>query len=156
MEGKKLTDMFPKNRLEAMTVNLKNYGSQFGLQFNQLELLSNSHLSLIAGEFARDHVKFHEYHEAVFKAYFADGEDIGKVEVITGILNELNLDVDEFIAAAKDMVYENRLQQASSAAHINQINSTPTFIVNDKYAIVGAQPVESFRRALLDMENGTI
>jgi predicted DsbA family dithiol-disulfide isomerase len=144
--------MFPKNRLEAMTANLRTYGSQFGLQFNNLEVLSNSHLSLIAGEFAKDHGKFHEYHEAAFKAYFTDGEDIGKVEVISRILEELNLDVKEFMAAAKEGIYEDRLKQTTDSAHKNQINSTPTFIINDKYAIVGAQPVESFRKALLEMK----
>jgi predicted DsbA family dithiol-disulfide isomerase len=145
--------MFPKASLAAMTANLKTYGSQFGLQFNNLDVLSNSHLSLIAGEFAKDHGKFHEYHEAVFKAYFTDGEDIGKAEVISRLLEELNLDVNEFMAASKEGIYEDRLTQTTSAAHENQINSTPTFIINDKYAIVGAQPVESFRKALLKMES---
>jgi predicted DsbA family dithiol-disulfide isomerase len=144
--------MFPKDRLAAMTANLRTYGSQFGLQFNNLEVLSNSHLSLIAGEFAKDHGKFHEYHEAVFKAYFTNGEDIGKVEVINRLLEELNLDVKEFMVAAKEGTYEDRLKQTTGSAHENQINSTPTFIVNDKYAIVGAQPVESFRKALLEMK----
>ena len=151
LEGKKLTAMFPKDRLAAMTANLKAYGSQFGLKFNQLEVLSSSHLSLIAGEFARDHGKFHEYHSAVFRAYFTDGEDIGKIEVINRILEALNLDVNEFMVAAKDGIYENRLEQATGAAHENQINRTPTFIINSKYVIVGAQPVESFRKALLEM-----
>jgi predicted DsbA family dithiol-disulfide isomerase len=148
--------MFPKDRLAAMTANLRTYGSQFGLQFNNLEVLSSSHLSLIAGEFARDHGKFHEYHEAVFKAYFTEGEDIGKVEVISKILQKLNLEVNEFMSASKEGTYEYRLEQATSAAHINQINSTPTFIINDKYAVVGAQPLESFRKALLDMEKHNI
>lgn len=152
MEGKKLTDMFPKDRLAAMSLNLKSYGAQFGLQFNQLEVLSNSHLSLLAGEFARDNGKFHEYHEAIFKAYFTEGEDIGKVDVVNNILDELALDKDKFMAAVKDGLYEDRLEQAGNAAHINQINSTPTFIINNKYAMVGAQPVESFRKALLDMQ----
>jgi predicted DsbA family dithiol-disulfide isomerase len=145
--------MFPKASLAAMTANLKTYGSQFGLQFNNLEVLSNSHLSLIAGEFARDHGKFHEYHEAVFRAYFTAGEDIGKAEVINRILEELNLDAKEFMAASKVGIYEDKLKQTTSAAHLNQINSTPTFIINDKYTVVGAQPVEAFRKVLLEMES---
>lgn len=156
MNAKKLTEMFPKDRLDAMTSNLKIYGTQFGLIFNQLEVLSNSHLSLLAGEFARDYGKFHDYHEAIFKAYFTDGQDIGKAEVINNILHELGLDIDKFISAIKEKLYEDRLDEASSAAQINQINSTPTFIINNKYAVVGAQPVESFRKALLDMQKGGI
>lgn len=148
--------MFPKDRLAAMSANLKNYGSQFGLKFNQLDLLSNSHHSLLAGEFARDEGKFHEYHEAVFKAYFTDGKDIGNTEVITEILNELGLDTKKFEDALKQGLYEDRLEQANRAAHENEINSTPTFIINNKYAVIGAQPVESFRRALLDMEQDNI
>jgi predicted DsbA family dithiol-disulfide isomerase len=148
--------MFPKDRLAAMSANLKNYGAQFGLLFNQLELLSNSHLSLLAGEFARDNGKFQEYHEAIFKAYFTDGEDIGKVDVLNDILEKLALDKEEFISAVKEGLYEDRLNQAGNAAHINQINSTPTFIINNKYAVVGAQPVESFRKALLDMQQDKI
>ncbi len=134
-----------------MTGNLKAYGSQFGLQFNQLEVLSNSHLSLLAGEFARDYGKFDQYHEAVFKAYFTYGEDIGRSEVIEKILQNLNLDTDKFTAAKNKGVYEDRLKLTTNAAHTNQINSTPTFIINDKYAIIGAQPVEAFRKVLLKL-----
>jgi predicted DsbA family dithiol-disulfide isomerase len=144
--------MFPKASLKAMTANLKNYGSQFGLEFNELTVLSNSHLSLLAGEFVREHGKFHEYHGAIFKAYFTDGEDIGKEEVINSILQQLNLDVNKFISAVKKGIYEEMLDQATSTAHANNINSTPTFIINNKYALVGAQPVESFRKALLEID----
>lgn len=155
-EGKELTEMFPKDKLVAMTSNLKNYGAQFGLEFNQLKVLSNSHLSLIAGEYARDHGKFHEYHEEIFKAYFTFGEDIGKMEVINKILNNLNLDTDKFASSIKENLYEDKLKQASSAAHINEINSTPTFIINNKYAVIGAQPLDSFKKVLLDMEQNNI
>lgn len=155
-EGKELTAMFPKSRLEAMTTNLKNYGSQFGLVFNQLNLLSNSHLSLLAGEFARDNGKFHQYHETAFKAYFTYGKDIGKVEVIYNILEELGLDINSFSSEVKAGTYEGKLQETSESAQLNGINSTPTFIINNKYAVVGAQPVEAFKKALLEMENESL
>lgn len=151
-EGKNLTSMFPKATLAAMTSNLKAYGKSYGLEFNNLLLLSNSHISLLAGEFAKEKNKFHEYHEAAFRAYFTDNKDIGNINVLEEIFKALDLDIAEFKAAITEGLYEDALENTQREASMNHIQSTPTFIVNNKYAIVGAQPLESFREALLRIE----
>jgi len=52
------------------------------------------------------------------------------------------------IKRIEDDLYENKLAQARNIALQYEVNSTPTFIINDKYAIVGAQSIESFKKIL--------
>lgn len=49
----------------------------------------------------------------------------------------------------KDGLYENKLEQAKDLAQQYEVSGTPTFIINEKFAIVGAQPIDSFKNALL-------
>jgi predicted DsbA family dithiol-disulfide isomerase len=48
--------------------------------------------------------------------------------------------------------YDYVLNDTQKTAHQYDIASTPTFIIDDKYAIVGAQPVEAFKEALIEIE----
>jgi predicted DsbA family dithiol-disulfide isomerase len=150
-EGRSIASMFPKARLEAMTVNLNSSGSKYGIKFNNLSVLSNSKLSLLAGEFAKEHGKFHEYHEYIFRSYFTDGKDIGNLDVVLQAIEAVGLDTELFNEALNANKYEKNLDNTQNLAHEYSINSTPTFIINNKYAIVGAQPIEAFREALKGM-----
>ena len=53
--------------------------------FNDCDRASNSHLALLAGEFAQDMGRFEAFHENVFRAFFTDLKDIGRLDVILEI-----------------------------------------------------------------------
>jgi len=151
-EGTPITKLFPKDSLERMYASLKNAGEQYGIDFRGNDLLSNSHLSLAAGEFAKEKDKFEEYHERVFHAYFSEKLDIGDTKVLTSIIDSIGLDSEEMERRFEDGTYESILKATQETAHKYDIRSTPTFIIDGKYAIVGAQPIEVFRQALLEIE----
>lgn len=127
-------------------------GKPYGIEFNVNSILSNSFMSLAAGEYAKEKGKFHEYHEKIFRAYFTKEKDIGRIEVIMSIADECGLDMDELKKRLEEGVYDNIIRDTQKKAHTYGINSAPTFILDDKMAIVGAQPLESFREALLEIE----
>lgn len=147
-EGVLLSERFKGMRVEGMYDNLRQAGEPYGIKFGNLQLLSNSRKSLEASEFARDHGKFHEFHEAVFHAYFTEARDIGDVQVLLDVAKQVGLETAELQAALEDGRYLPRLEQASQEAYQYGINGTPTFIINDKYKVYGAQPFEVFRNAL--------
>lgn len=147
-----LTKRFPAAALGRMQENLKASGRAYGIEFNQLNILSNSHLSLAMGEYAKEKGKFHEYHEEIFNAYFTQGKDIGDLKVLSSIAEKIGLDSEDLLKSLEKGKYDRVLEETQQLAHENEINSTPTFIIDEKYAVVGAQPFESFREALLQIE----
>ena len=151
-EGEPVSKKFPGSSMEKMFANLRNIGKQYGIDFRGNELLSNSHFALAAGEFAKEKGKFEEFHEKIFHAYFGQGKDIGDIEVLSNIAESLELNKEELLKKLEDGTYEDALNDTQKTAHKYGIGSTPTFIIDDKYAVVGAQPIEAFKDALLNIE----
>ncbi|MFL0267021.1 DsbA family oxidoreductase [Candidatus Clostridium radicumherbarum] len=152
MEGMELTKKFPGPSLNKMISNLKAMGKLYGIEFNEFTILSNSHLALAAGEYAKENGKFHELHTELFRGYFALGKDIGDINVLTSIVKNVGLDAEELLKRLESKHYDKRLSDVQKKAYEYEINSTPTFIIDGKYAIVGAQGVEYFREALMRIE----
>ena len=150
-EGKQLKDVFPAASVEQMYRRLNETGKAFGLSFGQMNLLSNSRMALMASEFARDNGVFHDFHKRIFDAYFARGEDIGNVDVLLQLAKQSGLVVDELQEALTDQRYLPRLEQAQREGAQYGVTGTPTFIINGRYKVVGAQPIEAFRNALIEI-----
>ena len=147
-EGVILSEKFGKTNLDHMLINLNKSGSIYGIKFENLVRMPNSHNALEAAEFARTHGKLKEYHSLLMQAYFRDLKDIGDLEVLGDLGETIGLDKGALIDAVKNRAYETVLNNSAKDAQSMDINSTPTFIINDKYAIVGAQPIEEFRKIL--------
>ncbi|MCB2290969.1 DsbA family protein [Clostridium sp. CS001] len=147
-EGVRLSEKFGEANLAKMLTNLNNAGSAYGIKFATLEHMPNAHNALEAAEFARAHGKLKEYHSLLMEAYFRDSKDIGDLEVLSDLGITIGLDKDKLIYSVKNREYETVLKNSSETAHSMGINSTPTFVINDKYAIAGAQSIEEFRKTL--------
>jgi predicted DsbA family dithiol-disulfide isomerase len=151
-EGVPMTDRFPASALERMQSNLRSYGRLYGIDFNGSGLLSNSHYALAVGEFAKYKGKFEEFHEKVFHAYFTEGRDIGNIKVLSDIAESIGLNKEEMMKSLEEGAYEKALDDTQEMAYRHEISSTPTFIIDDKYAVVGAQSIDNFRNTLLEIE----
>jgi predicted DsbA family dithiol-disulfide isomerase len=150
--GVEISQRFPQASLKQMFSNLKNMGDKLGKEFNELTVLSNSKKLLEVGEYAKEQGKFETFNEQAFYSYFTEVKDIGDNRTILDIAEKSGLCKDDVEKVLKEERYKTVLQQVQEMAHEYGINSTPTFIIDDKYAIVGAQPLESFRKALLELE----
>lgn len=124
-------------------------GEPFGITFAKIAHLSNSRMALEASEFARENGKFDEFHEETFHSYFTLGKDIGQIDVILGIGQKVGLDSDQLKAALTQGRYLPRLQESQLEAATWGVTAAPTFIIGGKDYIVGAQPIEVFRNALI-------
>jgi predicted DsbA family dithiol-disulfide isomerase len=92
--------------------------------------------------------------EAVFKAHFVDGADIGSVPVLLYLARSLGLDdvgAEHFLAAAEgaEFVHAENLH-----AHRLGINGVPCFLIDGEHAIAGAQESEVLER-LIDLASCT-
>lgn len=86
--------------------------------------------------------------EALFKAYFTDGQSPGSHEVLARVAGEVGLDAARAreILASNDYADEVRVREQF---YLNQgIHSVPAVIINDRHLISGGQPAEVFEQAL--------
>jgi predicted DsbA family dithiol-disulfide isomerase len=86
--------------------------------------------------------------DALFRAYFVEGRNIGDRAVLADIAGACGLDAAEI--AARLATDEDRAAVEAEVAEAQAIGVTgvPTFILAGRYALVGAQPAEEIARAL--------
>ena len=88
------------------------------------------------------------FKEALFKAYFTDGQSPGSHDVLVRVAGEAGLDT----AQAKEVLSSNAYADAvreREQFYLNQgIHSVPAVIINDKHLISGGQPAQVFEQAL--------
>lgn len=82
--------------------------------------------------------------EALFRRYFLDGEDIGDSEVLAAVAEECGLDgatVRGWLAGDEET---DTVQEEHDFAVSMNIDGVPCFVVEGRYAVVGAQEPEAF------------
>jgi predicted DsbA family dithiol-disulfide isomerase len=146
----KISEFFKGMPMEGMFANLNGMGRNYNLSFNGIDFIANTHLSLLASEYAKYKGKFHEFHDNLFRLYFTEGKDIGDIEILKTVAESINLNKDEMVKRITDGTYESNLELAKNLARQYEVDSTPTFIINNKHSIVGAQSIETFRKLLLN------
>jgi predicted DsbA family dithiol-disulfide isomerase len=128
-----------------MYENIRRRGDEFGIKFGPRLLLSNSRMSLEASEYARDMGKYELFHERMFYTYFTESKDIGSLEVLTESSRVCGLDTDELLQALKERRYAYRLEESRKEAEKINLTGVPTFIINGKTKVVGAQQIAVFK-----------
>jgi len=77
--------------------------------------------------------------EVLFRTYFLEGRDIGDIDVLVDVAREAGLDGDEirdYLQSDEDV---ERINAEDKLAREMGIQGVPCFVVNQKYAISGAQ-----------------
>ncbi len=150
-EGTLMTARFPAADIKRMMAHLRVMGTPFGIAFVDRPILSNSHPALLAAEFAREQGKFQVFHEAVFASYFSHGLDIGDLDVLRQIARNVGIDADALADAVTSGKHLPLLETTKEDAARLGVTGVPTFFINDKSSIVGAQSLEVFRKTLLSL-----
>ncbi|MDD2351037.1 MAG: DsbA family protein [Synergistaceae bacterium] len=110
--------------------------------------------ALEATEYAREQHKLLPFHEVVFKKIFGEGKDIGSWEVLRSAAAEAGLNADEMQRMTESGAYSALIDAQTALAEQQGIDSLPTYILNDSYAVIGPQPYEVFQKVLEIMAEG--
>jgi len=84
----------------------------------------------------------------VFRKVYGEGLDISKWEVLRSVAEEIGLDADDMQVVVDSGKYTAEVAEQVQYAYQIGVTGVPTYVINDRYAIVGAQPYEAFKRAL--------
>jgi len=100
-------------------------------------------------KFAKLHGKEKIVTENLLQSYFTESKNLGDLETLAEIAEASGLDRQETLQVLNDKTaYANDVRIDEGLAQQYNITGVPYFIVNQKYAISGAQPTETFVGAL--------
>ena len=97
-----------------------------------------------------------ELSEALFKAYFTDGLNIGSKEILSDISHSVGLNKEETLTFLESKEGGQEIANLEMNFIEKSIGAVPTYFINDKYIIQGGQEPEtfvSFLRKIIEKEN---
>lgn len=89
-----------------------------------------------------------EAEEALFKAYFTEGKNIADHETLAELGESIGLDKDEVAHTLKGNKYAINVNQDIAQAQQLGVRGVPFFVMDMKYGVSGAQPVDAFTQTL--------
>jgi len=128
---------------------LKRVANELGLPLGERKKTYNSRRAQELSKWAESKGKGDEFHDAVFRAYFADTKNIARATVLAAIIKGIGLSEKEFRDVLKKRTFRDAVDSDWELAHQLRISSVPTFVIDDE-AVVGAQPYEILEQFLLD------
>ncbi len=124
---------------------LRQTARDSGMEMKRPPLIPNTRKAHEATEFAKEAGQLLPFHRAVFRAYWVDEENIGDVEVLRRIGIECGLDGKPLAAALDEGRYASEVEEQIAWTRAAGIIGVPTFIFDERFALVGAQDYEVFR-----------
>ncbi|WP_046215068.1 DsbA family oxidoreductase [Paenibacillus wulumuqiensis] len=135
-----------------MNVNVGAQAAQEGLDFKfDTMILTNSFDAHRLMQYAADQGKAEEMNEALFRAYFTESRHIGDHPTLIDIAESVGLDREQTAAVLESEQYGDLVRRQEHLGSQLGITGVPFFVINDKYAVSGAQPTEMFTKALNDI-----
>jgi predicted DsbA family dithiol-disulfide isomerase len=90
----------------------------------------------------------HRLHQALFRAYFTDNLDVADHGVLAGLAADVGLDRDLAAEVLATGAYADTVRAEELQAGERDIHAVPTFVIEDRWAVPGAQDVDTFVRVL--------
>lgn len=88
----------------------------------------------------------------LFQAYFEEGADIGDAEVLSDIADGIGMDASVVMRLLQSDADADDIRARDAHSRQMGINSVPTFIVDGKHAVPGAQPPELWGRVIAEIK----
>ena len=124
-----------------------------GLPFNPDRAMSyNSRRAQELSKWAEEKGRGDEIHDALFRAYFVDVKNIGKVELLAEIAQSIGLPADEATEVLLSGKYKQAVDEDWRRCSAYGVNAVPTFLAG-RYLMVGAQPYEELERLVQHVMN---
>ena len=136
-------------QIEAMVERVVAMGAASGLAFRFKDSVrvntfdAHRTLHLAAEHGCQDAAK-----ERLLAAYFTEGADLSKPEVLAELLAEVGLSPEAVRAMLDSDAHADAVRADEQMARQLGIQGVPFFVFNRQYTVSGAQPVEAFQRIL--------
>lgn len=142
-EGILLKDLFAGRGfdLEAMHARMKGLMDAEGLPYGRRSHTYNSRLAQELAKWADSKPGFEAIHQALYRAYFVDGLNIGDPSVLIEIAGNAGLAATEARTVLTQRTFKDAVDQDWQKARRYGITGVPSFVAGGA-KVVGAQPYE--------------
>ena len=135
--------------LESVKARLMRVAREEGLPFGPRDNTYNSRLAQELGKWAESKGKGQAYHDAVFRAYFAEGRNIGKLPELLVLADSLSLPVEEARMVLEERPFKDLVDADWQRSYRMGVQAVPTFCLTGQL-LVGAVPYEALEKFLID------
>ncbi len=141
-DGQSIEELFAgRLDIDQIRARLKQAARDAGLPFGDRKMTYNSRLAQELGKWAESKGKGTEFHHRVFKAYFVDGINIGKISELTSLAGDIGLSEDEAQEVLRKRVFKEAVDSDWVRSRQKGVQAVPTFLLEERF-LVGAQPYE--------------
>lgn len=139
-----------EQQVREMNKGLIQQAAELGLTFNYEEMKpTNTFNAHRLNKFAQTIGKEKELTEKLLHAYFTDSKNVGDIEILADLAETSGIDRNQALEVLNDeTAFANDVRNDERTAHQIGVTGVPFFVVNEKYSISGAQPLETFKSAL--------
>ena len=114
---------------------------ELDLPFGNREKTYNSRLAQELGKFAEQQRKGDDFHNSVFRAYFADGLNICLQSTLVDIGAKIGLASESVQEVLEKRLFKEAVDKDWTRSYQMGVNAVPTFMMNGM-PLAGAQPYE--------------
>ena len=147
MEGRSLADLFAGRGYDIpkMAEQMRARMEAEGLPYGDRSMTYNSRLAQELGAWADTQPGGDAIHDALFRAYFVDGKNIGDLETLVGIAQAIGLSADAARESLEKRTFKDVVDADWEKSHAYGVTGVPTFVAG-KHGLVGAQPYEALEQ----------
>ncbi len=134
---------------KKLNEQVTNSAKQLGLHYNLDKAIpaNTFHAHRLSHLAATFHLQ-DEMEERLFKAYFIEGINVSDFATLFELGVGVGLPEKEVRLALETNAYSDKVNQDIEAARELGIRGVPFFVIDNKYAVSGAQPASLFQEAL--------
>lgn len=146
-----LAERYGRDRSWAVEMhqNVTDQAKAAGLDYHfDKVIMANSFDAHRLSHLAKKHHVGNQLEELIFKAYFTEGKDVSDQETLVALGREVGLDEAEIRNMLASGEYADAVRQDIAEAQQIGVRGVPFFVMDRKYAVSGAQPVEAFLQTL--------
>jgi predicted DsbA family dithiol-disulfide isomerase len=143
------------DQYEALTNRVTVVAAQEGLILNyeKQEVMPNTRKAHALIDLAQTHGLQIQVVEALFDSYFAKGVDLSREENLVQIGENIGLAADDIREKLNGADSLRSIQAKEEQLSKLGISGVPFYIINEKYAVSGAQQAEMFVKAFKEISN---
>jgi predicted DsbA family dithiol-disulfide isomerase len=143
-EGRTLEEMFRGRGYDVpkMQAQMRARMQAEGLPYGDRKMTFNSRLAQELGKWADTQRGGEAIHDALFRAYFVDGRNIGDAQVLLEIAKQVGLDEEKAREVLEKRSFKAAIDADWEKSRDYGVTGVPTF-VHDGKGVVGAQPYEA-------------
>jgi predicted DsbA family dithiol-disulfide isomerase len=129
---------------KSIVAGFKKMAADSGLTCCELKKIYNSGSAQELGFWAKSLHKEEQYHNAVFKAFYGEGADISNKQVLTDIVESINLSGIEAVKHLEMGTFKPQLNSDWKRAKDLKLVAAPTYLINNN-KLVGAHPYKKLQ-----------